>query len=153
MEDWRSAVGGGIQFPACPVSYVVKGPVQADDTRKTTAGTLTSNLIRTRTHTMDNLTGLLIHFGPIQPPELLDTLRASLEGIGARESPEVALGTTHFVATTPIVGGDDQGRGGSIDRQYQEAIKMNLPVVGPGWLLAVTGEKKYVPYVESQFYC
>lgn len=112
--------------------------------RKTTAGTLTSNLIRTRTHTMDNLTGLLIHFGPIQPPELLDSLRASLEGIGARESPEVALDTTHFVATTPIVGGDDQGRGGSIDRQYQEAIKMNLPVVGPGWLLAVTGEKKYV---------
>jgi hypothetical protein len=93
---------------------------------------------------MDNLTGLLIHFGPIHPPELLKTLRANLEEIGARESPEVALDTTHFVATTPIVGGDDQGRGGSIDRQYQEAIKMNLPVVGPGWLLAVTGEKKYV---------
>jgi hypothetical protein len=147
MEDWRFAVGGGIQFSTRPVSYVVQCPVQADDTRKTTAGTLTSNLIRTRTHTMDNLTGLLIHFGPIQPPELLDTLRASLAGIGARESPEVALDTTHFVATTPIVGGDDQGRGGSIDRQYQEAIKMNLPVVGPGWLLAVTGEKKYVPFL------
>lgn len=150
MEDWRSAVGGGIQFPARPVSFSYgeyPDRQEADDTRKTTAGTLTSNLIRTRTHTMDNLTGLLIHFGPIQPPELLDTLRASLEGIGARESPEVALDTTHFVATTPIVGGDDQGRGGSIDRQYQEAIKMNLPVVGPGWLLAVTGEKKYVPFI------
>jgi hypothetical protein len=147
MEDWRSAVGRGIQFPTRPVSSIVQYTGQADDTRKTTAGTLTSNLIRTRTHTMDNLTGLLIHFGPIQPPELLDTLRASLEGIGARESPEVALDTTHFVATTPIVGGDDQGRGGSIDRQYQEAIKMNLPVVGPGWLLAVTGEKKYVPFL------
>jgi hypothetical protein len=96
---------------------------------------------------MDNLTGLLIHFGPIQPPELLNTLRASLTDIGARESPEVALDTTHFVATTPVVGGDDQGRGGSIDRQYQEAIKMNLPVVGPGWLMAVAGEKKYVPYL------
>jgi len=98
---------------------------------------------------MDNLTGLLIHFGPIQPPELLNTLRANLEEIGARESPEVALDTTHFVATTPIVGGDDQGRGGSVDRQYQEAIKMNLPVVGPGWLLAVTGERKYVPRIQT----
>ena len=142
MEDWRSTVGGGIQFPTRPVSFIVQKTDQANNVRKTTAGTLTSNLIRTRTHTMDNLTGLLIHFGPIQPPELLDTLRGSLAGIGARESPEVALDTTHFVATTPIVGGDDQGRGGSIDRQYQEAIKMNLPVVGPGWLLAVTGEKK-----------
>lgn len=91
---------------------------------------------------ISNLTGLVIHFGPLQPPELLSTLQETLEQIGARESPDVALDTTHFVATTPITGGDDQGRGGSIDRQYQEAIKMNLPVVGPGWLLAVAGEKK-----------
>lgn len=84
----------------------------------------------------------MVHFGPIQPPELLDSLRETLHQIGARESPDVALDTTHFVATTPIVGGDDQGRGGSIDKEYQEALRVNLPIVGPGWLLAVAGEKK-----------
>jgi len=30
------------------------------------------------THTMDNLTGLLTHFGAIQPPELVNKLRVSL---------------------------------------------------------------------------
>lgn len=89
-----------------------------------------------------NLTGLLIHFGPLQPPALLDQLRDCLKLVGARESPTVALDTTHFVATTPIVGGDDAGHGGSIDKGYQEALRMNLPVVGPGWLLAVAGERK-----------
>jgi len=152
VEDGWSAVWRGIQLSARLVSSPDLVCVQAERNRKTTAGTLTSNLIRTRTHTMDNLTGLLIHFGPIQPPELLDTLRASLTDIGARESPEVALDTTHFVATTPIVGGDDQGRGGSIDKQYQEAIKANLPVVGPGWLMAVAGEKKYVPIASRARY-
>ncbi|WWD19717.1 hypothetical protein CI109_104181 [Kwoniella shandongensis] len=112
---------------------------------KTTAGTYPSNLIRVRTHTMDNLTGLLIHFGPIEPPALLDQLRGCLREIGARESETVALDTTHFVCTSPIVGGDDSGRGGSVDRGYQEALKSNLPIVGPGWLLAVAGDRKLVP--------
>ncbi|WVR07603.1 hypothetical protein IAU60_004645 [Kwoniella sp. DSM 27419] len=112
---------------------------------KTTAGTYPSNLIRVRTHTMDNLTGLLIHFGPIQPPALLDQLRDCLKQIGARESPTVALDTTHFVCTTPIVGGDESGRGGAIDYEYQEAARANLPIVGPGWLLAVAAERKQVP--------
>ncbi|OCF77396.1 hypothetical protein I204_01384 [Kwoniella mangroviensis CBS 8886] len=112
---------------------------------KTTAGTYPSNLIRVRTHTMDNLTGLLIYFGPIHPPQLLSQLREGLRQIGARESPTVALDTTHFVCTTPIVGGDDSGRGGQIDPEYQEATRMNLPVVGPGWLMAVAAERKLVP--------
>ncbi|CAD6565502.1 MAG: Chitin synthase, class 5 [Tremellales sp. Tagirdzhanova-0007] len=112
---------------------------------KTTAGTFPSNLIRVRTHTMDNLTGLLIYFGPLQPPSLLNQLRTCLSDIDARECPTVALDTTHFVCTTPIVGGDESGRAGSIDMAYQQAIRANLPVVGPGWLLAVAGERKLVP--------
>ncbi|OCF38029.1 hypothetical protein I316_00253 [Kwoniella heveanensis BCC8398] len=112
---------------------------------KTTAGTYPSNLIRVKTHTMDNLTGLLPHFGPIEPPALRQQLRECLDRIGARESPTVALDTTHFVCTSPIVGGDDHGRGGTIDPEYQEAARMNLPIVGPGWLLAVAGDRKLVP--------
>ncbi|WVQ84680.1 hypothetical protein IAT38_006835 [Cryptococcus sp. DSM 104549] len=112
---------------------------------KTTAGVYSSNLIRVRTHTMDNLTGILVHFGPIHPSALLDQLRQCLAQIGARESPTVALDTTHFVCTTPIVGGDESGRGGGLDIEYQEAVRMNLPVVGPGWLLAVAAERKQMP--------
>ncbi|KAK4684918.1 chitin biosynthesis protein CHS5, partial [Tremellales sp. Uapishka_1] len=111
---------------------------------KTTAGTYPSNLIRVKTHTMDNLTGLLIHFGPIYPPALLDSLRSSLHRIGAKESPTVEIDTTHFVCTTPVVGGDEHGRGGSLGKEYQEAIRLNLPIVGPGWLQAVLESRKLV---------
>ena len=128
--------------------------------RKTTAGTYFSDVIRVATHTMEsaslisplsrlqlticlsNLTGLYIHFGPIQPPALLAQLRECLQDIEARESPSLALDTTHFVCTTPIVGGDDQGRGGQVDAGYQEAVRANLPVVGPDWLLAVARDRK-----------
>ena len=89
-----------------------------------------------------NLTGLYIHFGPVQPPQLLGQLRSCLSDIQARESTDLALDTTHFVCTTPIVGGDDMGRGGKIDPGYAEAVRANLPVVGPDWLLAVARERK-----------
>ncbi|WVR00098.1 hypothetical protein IAU59_007240 [Kwoniella sp. CBS 9459] len=112
---------------------------------KTTAGTYPSNLIRVKTHTMDNLTGLLPYFGPLEPPALRNQMRECLDRIGARESQIVALDTTHFVCTSPLLGGDDHGRGGTIDPEYQEAARMNLPIVGPGWLLAVAGERKLVP--------
>ncbi|AFR97052.1 hypothetical protein C343_05185 [Cryptococcus neoformans C23] len=112
---------------------------------KTTAGTYPSNIIRVRTHTMDNLTGLLICFGPMHPPQLVDQLRHCLRQIGARESPQVALDTTHFVCTTPMVGSDEHGRGGGVDPEYQEALRMNLPVVGPGWLFAVADQRKLFP--------
>ncbi|WVQ74269.1 hypothetical protein IAR50_003866 [Cryptococcus sp. DSM 104548] len=112
---------------------------------KTTAGTYSSDLIRTRTHTMDNLTGLRVCFGPIHPPQLLDQLRYALRQIGARESPRVALDTTHFVCTTPIVGGDEHGRRGGPDVEYQEATRNNLPIVSPGWLIAVAEQRKLVP--------
>lgn len=164
MEDGRSAVWRRVQLPARPVRVSREDllvqlsangrqkndsrypDIQLDPHTHTYDGVSSRLCNRNRTVEQadvgSNLTGLMIHFGPIQPPELLGTLKESLEQIGARESPEVALDTTHFVATTPIVGGDDQGRGGSVDKQYQEAIRMNLPVVGPGWLLAVAGERK-----------
>ena len=93
-----------------------------------------------------NLTGLYIKFGSIQPSSLLDKLRDCLEEIGARESPTLELDTTHFVCTTPLIGGDETGRGGSIDPDYTEAARMNLPVLGPDWLLAVTRDRKFVKY-------
>lgn len=92
--------------------------------------------------TFSNLTGLYIHFGPVQPPALLEQLRKCLNDIGARESPSMVLDTTHFVCTTPIVGGDDQGRGGTVDKAYQEALRTNLPVLGPDWLFAIARDRK-----------
>lgn len=89
-----------------------------------------------------NLTGLYPTFGAIQPPSLLTQLRSCLTEIGAREAPTIQLATTHFVCTSPLVGGDDSGRGGQIDEAYEQALATNLPIVGPGWLLAVAAERR-----------
>lgn len=88
-----------------------------------------------------NLTGLQIHFGPLEPPGLLKQLRTCLSEIGAKETTNVGLDTTHFVCTSPIISGHEQN-GGAVSRDYAEAIQMNLPIVGPGWLLAVATERK-----------
>ncbi|CAK9785593.1 hypothetical protein CC85DRAFT_48313 [Cutaneotrichosporon oleaginosum] len=112
---------------------------------KTTAGTFPSNVIRVRTHTMDNLTGLYPTFGSIQPATLLSQLRTCLSDIGAREAPHISTATTHFVCSSALVGGDDSGRGGHIDEVYEKAVAANLPVVSPSWLLAVAAERRLVP--------
>lgn len=101
---------------------------------QTTAGTHTSNMCRFRTHTMDNLTGVRISFGPIEPPNLLGQLRSCIDEIGAKET-LVGIETTHFVCTSPF-------SSDVVARDYAEAVRMNLPIVGPGWLLAVAGERK-----------
>lgn len=90
-----------------------------------------------------NLTGLQIYFGPLEPPGLQKQLRTCLSEIGAKESIHMGLDTTHYVCTSPIIGGHEQG-GGAVSRDYAEAIQMNLPIVGPGWLLAVAAERKWV---------
>jgi hypothetical protein len=92
--------------------------------------------------TPSNLTGLYPTFGSIQPSSLLSQLRTCLSDIGAREAPHISTATTHFVCSSALVGGDDSGRGGQIDEEYEKAVAANLPVVSPSWLLAVAAERR-----------
>jgi hypothetical protein len=154
MEDRWSASGRGVLISACAVSQMRVAVISASEiTEKRRRGPIHPTLSASKPTPwsesasrylliLSNLTGLLIHFGPIEPPSLLAQLRSCLIEIGAKESPVLGLGTTHFVCTTPLVGGDEQGRGGSVSRDYGEAVRANLPVVSPGWLLAVAGERK-----------
>ncbi|BEI81812.1 hypothetical protein CcaverHIS002_0209720 [Cutaneotrichosporon cavernicola] len=112
---------------------------------KTTAGTFPSNLIRVRTHTMDNLTGLYPTFGSIEPATLLSQLRTCLTDIGAREAPHISTATTHFVCSSALLSDGDNGSGSHIDEAYEKAVAANLPVVSPSWLLAVAAERRLVP--------
>ena len=99
---------------------------------KTTAGTYKSNTCRIRTHTMDNLTGLRIQLGPMEHATR-SQLQSCIREIGAQEA--TGIDVTHFVCNSPY-------RDQLVDADYQAAVRANLPIVAPGWLSAVAGERK-----------
>ena len=159
MEDWWTAEWGGVYLPACSVGHRSRhiqavltpaGRQQQGLSRQTyfvselTPWSKSLRMTEMLLAHPSNLTGLYIHFSNVHP-SLMDELESCLSEIGARESPTLALDTTHFVTSSPLVGGDESGRGGAIDPAYQEAVRANLPVVSPDWLLAVARERKLVP--------
>jgi hypothetical protein len=50
---------------------------------RTTAGTFPSNLLRVRTHTMSDTSGISVSFGNVQDPVLLENAKLALREMGA----------------------------------------------------------------------
>ena len=115
---------------------------------RTTGGTFPSNLVRTKTHTTTNTSGIRVCFGTIQDPELLKDAEAALEEIGAGWSNKIQIDTTHFVCTTPAATPTAaQASGGTIGAsgpgvEYQRALQLSIPIVQPQWILACLAEKR-----------
>ncbi|KIJ69740.1 hypothetical protein HYDPIDRAFT_22908 [Hydnomerulius pinastri MD-312] len=117
---------------------------------RTTAGTFPSNLIRVRTHTIADTSGISVCFGSIGDEALLEDVKAALQEMRAKWSDKIQIDTTHFVCTTPAMtpsganasGGNVSGGPGV---EYQRALQLSIPVVQPQWILACLGEKKMVP--------
>ena len=68
---------------------------------RTTAGALPSNLLRVRTHTMSDTSGISVCFGNVQNPALLENAKLALQEMGAKWSDNIQIDTSHFVCTTP----------------------------------------------------
>ncbi|GAA5979252.1 hypothetical protein JCM10908_002856 [Rhodotorula pacifica] len=109
---------------------------------KTTAGTYTSPVVKTRTHTIDNTTGISVCFGLVDPPKLADSAKKAVEQLGAKSDDRIQIDTTHFVATSSATRANPNGAPGP---EYQKAIQLSIPVVTPEWLLACAQAKKLVP--------
>jgi hypothetical protein len=100
----------------------------------TTAGTFTSDKIKVKTHTLENLTGINVCFGVLNeneneqdgdnPPHSKQELIEILERIGAKYSDHVGPDTTHLLCNT---------QGGP---EYQKALEGSIPIVKPEWLVA-----------------
>ncbi|KAN0096986.1 hypothetical protein V8E55_001432 [Tylopilus felleus] len=122
---------------------------------RTTAGTFPSNLIRLRTHTIADTSGISVCFGTVADEALLEDAKHALKEMKAKWSDKIQIDTTHFVCTTPAVtptgasasGGQVSGGPGV---EYQRALQLSIPVVQPQWILACLAEKKMVPI--SGFY-
>ncbi|KDQ63964.1 hypothetical protein JAAARDRAFT_201433 [Jaapia argillacea MUCL 33604] len=121
---------------------------------RTTSGTFPSNLIRVRTHTMTDTSGISVCFGNVQDPVLLENAKMALSEMRAKWSEKIQIDTTHFVCTTPAAtptGAQATGNmGGAPGVEYQRALQLSIPVVQPQWILACHSEKKMIPI--SSFY-
>ncbi|EMD40275.1 hypothetical protein CERSUDRAFT_45036 [Gelatoporia subvermispora B] len=115
---------------------------------RTTAGVFPSNLIRVRTHTMTDTSGVSVCFGTVQDPELLAAAKDALKEMGGRWSDQLQIDTTHFVCTTPAATPEGAQATGSLASapgvEYQKATKLSIPVVQPQWIFACNTERRYV---------
>ncbi|KII94568.1 hypothetical protein PLICRDRAFT_47604 [Plicaturopsis crispa FD-325 SS-3] len=116
---------------------------------RTSAGTFPSNLIRVRTHTMTDTSGISVCFGNVQDSVMLENAKLALREMNAKWSDKIQIDTTHFVCTTPAVtpnGAQATGNGtGAPGVEYQRALQLSIPVVQPHWILACHSEKRMVP--------
>ncbi|KAJ3568467.1 hypothetical protein NP233_g5701 [Leucocoprinus birnbaumii] len=116
---------------------------------RTTAGTFPSNVLRVRTHTMTDTSGICVCFGNVQDPVLLENAKMALRDMNAKWSEKIQIDTTHFVCTTPAAtpaGAQAAGNtGGAPGVEYQRALQLSIPVVQPHWILACHAERKMVP--------
>ncbi|CDO75372.1 hypothetical protein BN946_scf184767.g7 [Trametes cinnabarina] len=115
----------------------------------TTAGMFPSNVLKVRTHTMSDTSGVSVCFGTVENEVLLENAKMALREMGAKWSDKIQIDTTHFVCTTPAATpGAAQATGGVITGpgvEYQKALQLSIPVVQPQWILACHAEKKMMP--------
>lgn len=127
---------------------------------KTTAGVLTSNTIRTRTHTMTDTSGISVCLGAIdgQPASASDggddhdaepltqleaATRQLLTQMGAKYSHKLQIDTTHYVCTSPRPRSNaSRQNGGGEGAIYRKALALNIPVVRPEWIVACHEAKR-----------
>ncbi|KAF8217902.1 hypothetical protein K438DRAFT_2006883 [Mycena galopus ATCC 62051] len=120
---------------------------------RTTAGVFPSNLIRVRTHTMSDTSGISVCFGNVQDAVMLENAKMALREMKAKWSDKIQIDTTHFVCTTPAAATANPaaGPGGSPTRspiapgvEYQRALQLSIPIVQPHWIFACHTERKLV---------
>ncbi|KAF9111426.1 Chitin synthase, class 5 [Mortierella sp. AM989] len=97
---------------------------------KTSAGTLRSNEVKARTHTLDNLTGTNICFGVFESDAALEECKKLIVEIGGTWTEEVGIETTHLLCH--VQGG----------YKYEAALHQSIPIVKPEWLKACVEHKK-----------
>ncbi|PWN87730.1 hypothetical protein FA10DRAFT_255311 [Acaromyces ingoldii] len=146
----------------------VNKPYQFHLILKTTAGTFTSNVVRTKTHDMSDTSGISVCFGYVaggaapsehdgELSELEARARETLEAMGARFSDRIQIDTTHFVCTHPRNRTDSPGEAQGNERtremrgaMFNKAMQLSIPVVLPHWIFACAEQKRMVPI--SAFY-
>ena len=109
----------------------------------TSAGTRSSDVVKVRTHTIQDTSGVCACLGHIEPDSLRDEALAALAQMHAREpSDKIQIETTHFVGTSSAHPHNPHAGPGA---DFLKAQQLSIPIVTPEWLLACAREKRMVP--------
>ncbi|KAJ1723606.1 hypothetical protein LPJ53_002046 [Coemansia erecta] len=103
---------------------------------RTSAGTFFSNTLQVQTHALENLSGICVCFGECESQEEVANLRETLDRMGASYADAVSLGITHVVARY------------AAGPAYEAAVRHNIPVVRPDWVLACEANGKLQPAIK-----
>ncbi|KAJ3067365.1 Chitin synthase, class 5, partial [Rhizoclosmatium hyalinum] len=132
IDVYRNGQKISLQVPLTALSAKLSGlevnhPYTLHIVLRTTAGPFPSNTLSFQTHTLENLTGLNISFGPLAHPSEAQPLIALLTRIGAKYTEELSTENTHLVCV--------YGRG----PKFEKAREWNVPCVSPEFLRACEG--------------
>lgn len=121
---------------------------------QTTAGKFQSNIIRTKTHDMNDTSGISVCFGYIdggsigedgegRESEIETSAKEILDRMGAKYSDKIQIDTTHFVCTSSR----SRAEGNETTSQmkgatYSKAAHLSIPIVMPHWIFACAEQKK-----------
>lgn len=107
----------------------------------TSAGVFPSDELRTRTHTINDMSGIHACLGGINDPRLRAATKGVIDALGAKCSDQIQLDTTHLITThePPRDGPDAQEL-----KVYEKALQLSIPIVQPHWLFACQDEQRYV---------
>lgn len=111
---------------------------------KTSAGTFSSPVIKTRTHTINDTSGISVCFGHVHDAEMLEAAKKALENMKAKFSDRIQIDTTHYVCTDPRNPGDANAQPGTHGQGYSKAMQLSIPAVLPHWIFACHDQKKMV---------
>ncbi|CDS00297.1 related to CHS5-chitin biosynthesis protein [Sporisorium scitamineum] len=111
---------------------------------KTTAGTLSSPVIKIRTHTINDTSGISVCFGHVHDREMLEAAKRALGNMKAKWNDRIQIDTTHYICTDPRNPGDVNAPQGSQGQGYTKAMQLSIPAVLPHWIFACHDQKKMV---------
>lgn len=109
---------------------------------KTTAGTFSSPVIKTRTHTINDTSGISVCFGHVHDAEMLEAAKKALGNMKAKWHDRIQIDTTHYICTDPRNPGD--ANAGMQGQGYTKAMQLSIPAVLPHWIFACHDQKKMV---------
>ncbi|WFC97315.1 hypothetical protein MYAM1_000025 [Malassezia yamatoensis] len=107
----------------------------------TSAGTFASDEIRTRTHSIQDTSGIHACIGYIDDPILLQATKDIINSLGAHWTDNIQIDTTHLI-TSHAPSSD-----ASISEEakiYDKAQQLSIPIVQPYWLFACENDKRMV---------
>lgn len=99
---------------------------------RTSGGSLSSNTMNIKTHGISEMGGIVITMGSLTAEEKEEVSQVISE-IGGQITETLSHETTHFITSDPH------------DPLFEEAMKLNIPVVTAKWIKSCKEQKKMIP--------